>query len=104
MAVASDARGRSLFVKFRRLLELGIAREVVLNPKLSASFLQEGLDGGSGCDGLLDVEFRGRDPIQLPLLRIMIEIAAQQNWASFRQFQKQDLVVRRVPRGGLDHN
>src|SRR5438034_10980586 len=75
---------KQLFVKFRRLLQPGIGREVVLNPKLSTGFFQKRLDGRSGRDGLRDVEFRGRDSIELPLLRIMIKIAAQQNRAGFR--------------------
>jgi hypothetical protein len=41
MALTPDAGGRDLIVKLRGLLELGIGREVVLNPKLSAIFLQE---------------------------------------------------------------
>jgi hypothetical protein len=49
----------------------------MLNPELSASLLQERLDCRPGCDGLLDVVFGRGDPIQVPLLRIVIEIATQ---------------------------
>ena len=88
LAVTLLVDGRDLFVKRRRLPELRIGREVVLNPKLSLHVLQKCLEGCSGRDGLCGVEFSRRDPIQLPLLRIMIEIATEHNRAGFRQFQK----------------
>jgi len=58
----------NLVVKLRRFLEPGIGCEVVLNPELSARFLQEFLDGRSGRDGLLGVEFgwSGPDSASVP--------------------------------------
>src|SRR6266516_1217542 len=80
---------RVLVIKLRRLLELGICCEVMLNPKLSAGFLQERFDGRSGCDRLVGIEFGGRNLLQLSLFWIMIKIAAEQDRSSLREFQKQ---------------
>ena len=65
-----------LFVELRSFPELRIRRVVVLNPKLGAGFLQESLDGRSGRDGLIRIEFGGRDLVQFAFLGVMIEITA----------------------------
>src|SRR5439155_1769555 len=41
----------------RRLLEFGVGREVVLDPKLGAGLLQESIDRRPGSGSLLHVEF-----------------------------------------------
>src|SRR5439155_9477146 len=74
-------------VVIRRLLQLRVVCEIVLNPKLRASVLQERLDGRSRGACLLRIKFERRYAIQHTLLRVVIEIAGKYNGSGLRQFQ-----------------
>jgi hypothetical protein len=52
----------NLFVEIRRLLQLGVADDVVLDPELCAGFFEEDLHGGPRLSSLLGVEFVDRQP------------------------------------------
>src|SRR5208282_3474159 len=85
-----------------RLFELGIPDQIVLNPKLSVGLLQKRFDGDAGRDGLVRIEFGGGDKLALPLLRVMIQIAAEHYWPGLRELQKQDLMAGRMAGRGLN--
>ena len=74
-----------LLVKTRNFPELSIGIKVVLNPELSAGLLQERFHRRAGRGRLIRVELGGGNEIQLPLFRIVVQIAAQHDWAGFRQ-------------------
>src|SRR6266699_5714451 len=77
------SRGESptpeLFVVSGSLFQFRVSCEIVLNPQLRTSFLQESLDGLAGRGGLLPVEIRCRNMVLRAFLRIMIKVAGEQD-------------------------
>src|SRR5882762_7712978 len=105
MPVRGNAPGtctRALLVELWRFLQFRVADEIVLDPKLRARFLQEGVDRHSTRTSLLLVELERRDSIQGFLRRIVIEIAGQYDPAGLGQLHIQNLVALGVPGSGLD--
>ena len=95
----------ALFVKFGGLAKRAHGVEVMLNPELGTGLLQEGFDHGARGEGLLRVVFGGGNKIRFALFGIVIEVAAQDDRAGFRELQEKDLMAGRVAgRGHDDHS
>src|SRR5258705_10395506 len=100
MPVRGNAPGtcaRALLVELWRFLQFRVAVEIVLDPKLRARFLQEGVDRHSTRTSLLLVELECRDAVQGQLRRVVIEIAGQYDAAGLSQLHIQNLAALGVP-------
>lgn len=62
----------------------------MLDPQLRAGLLEEGFDGNARRCGLIHVELGSGEAVQLALLRIMIQIAADQYGTGLGEPEKQD--------------
>ena len=92
---------RSLVI-LRRLLQLHVRGEVVLNPQLRLVLREKLLDVASRRARLLLVELERRQAVHGPLLRIVIQIAGQHDAAGLRQLHVQHLMPGRVARRALE--
>src|SRR5580692_3655527 len=77
---------------------------IVLDPQLRVVLLHEFFDLFAALGGLLPVGVEVRNLLVRDLLRIVIEIACQQDVPGVRELEKQGLVPGRMTRRGLDHH
>jgi hypothetical protein len=79
-----------LLVKTRNFPEPSIGIEVVLNPELSAGLLQKRFHRRAGRGRLISIELSGRNQIQPPLFRVVVQITAplvvRKSKITFREF------------------
>src|SRR5262245_56062811 len=103
LTVSGRAIRRLSVVVLRRLPELRIGADVVLDPELRVLLGEQAIHfGARGPRLVLVIHVRQR--AQCTLGRVVVEVSREQHWACPRQFDQQRLVTGGVAWCGLENN